>query len=78
MLRRFLVLLLCLAPLASAAQPRIGVLGFTHVSEEVKRSFTAALREEGLVEGKDLRIEWRSAQGSTERAKAHAVDLRSP
>lgn len=75
MLRRLLVLLLCLAPLASAAQPRIGVLGFAHVSDEVKRSFTAALREEGLVEGKDIRIEWRSAQGSTERAKAHAEEL---
>jgi putative ABC transport system substrate-binding protein len=59
----------------AAAQPRIGVLSFPQITEQVKRDLAAALREEGLVEGKNIRIEWRSADGRTDRAKEMAQEL---
>jgi putative ABC transport system substrate-binding protein len=60
---------------AAAAQPRIGVLSFPQITDQVKRDFTAALREEGLVEGRDIRIEWRSADGRADKAKEMAQEL---
>ena len=72
MLRPLLVLLLCLVPLASSAQPRIGVLSFTQLADATRAGLLAGLRAEGYVEGRNVSIEWRSAEGSTGKAKAHA------
>jgi len=60
---------------AVAAQPRIGVLSFPQITEQVTRDFTTALRDEGLVEGKNIQIVWRSAEGRTAAAKSLAEEL---
>ncbi len=70
-----LAVLLCVSPLVTAAQPRIGVLNFTQMTEAVKKGVRDGLREEGYVEGKNILIEWRGADGRTERAKALAQEL---
>lgn len=75
MRRALLVVLALLLPLAATAQPRIGVLNFTEMTDAVKQRVRNGLREEGYVEGRNIRIEWRGADGSTERAKAHAEEL---
>lgn len=62
-------------PTAAQAQPRIGVLNFTQTTDAVKQGLLDGLREEGYVEGKNIRIEWRAAEGSTERAKSLAEEL---
>jgi putative ABC transport system substrate-binding protein len=71
------LLLLCLAASAARPQalPRIGVLSFTQLTEPAKQGLRGALREEGYVEGRNILIEWRAAEGRTERAKAHAQEL---
>jgi len=63
------------APLAAGAQPagkifRIGILGLG--SPELLRQ---TLREVGYVEGLNLAIEWRDAEGKTERFGDLAVNL---
>ena len=76
-----LLLALTLQPLAAAAQPRIGVLNFTQMTDNVKREMLLALREEGYVEGKNIRVEWRGADGSSERrprAGREVADGRDP
>jgi len=77
-----LILGILLAPVAAEAQrptkvPRIGVLvpgplpprslGFT--------GFQQGLRELGYVEGQNIIIEWRFAEGESERARELAVEL---
>jgi putative ABC transport system substrate-binding protein len=69
-----LAILLC-ATFAAEAQPRIGVLNFTQTTEAVKKSVRDALREEGYVEGKNIFIEWRAAEGRDDRARQHAQEL---
>jgi len=51
------------------------VLSFPQITEAVKRDFSTALREEGLVEGGNVRVEWRSAEGRAERATELAQEL---
>lgn len=70
-----LAVALSLGPATAGAQPRIGVLNFTQNTEASKQAFLAALREEGYVEGRNIRIEWRAAEANMERAKAHAEEL---
>jgi putative ABC transport system substrate-binding protein len=70
-----LLLALALQPLAAAAQPRIGVLNFTQMTDNVKREMLLALREEGYVDGNNIRVEWRGADGSTDRARELAKEL---
>ena len=61
--------------LASAQQARIGVLTFEQTPEPFKDAFRKGLREQGYVEGKNLVIEWRSADGTVERANQLAAEL---
>jgi putative tryptophan/tyrosine transport system substrate-binding protein len=57
--------------------PRIGYLGATSVSATSDRTepFRQGLRELGYVEGKNIVIEWRSAEGKLDRLPALAAEL---
>ena len=72
------------SPLSSLAQPatrvwRVGFLAYRHMdfvdSDYVYGPFTQGMRELGYVEGKNLLIEWRSAEGKSERLPELAADL---
>jgi putative ABC transport system substrate-binding protein len=72
--------LLLAAPSAAQAQstrdvPRIGVLVFTPMAQAVQDGFRQGLREHGYVEGRNVVVEWRSAEGRTDRAKTMAAEL---
>ena len=77
------VLLSCLVYRAPAdAQslapvPRIGVLRFTELTggDQFMEAFRLGLRELGYIEGKNLAVEWRSADANSERAGELAADL---
>jgi len=73
-----------LAPLAARGQQpnkvwRIGFLLQRHLnrvdSDPMYGSFTRSLRELGYVEGKNLSIEWRSAEGNSARLEELAAEL---
>ena len=50
--------------------PRVGVLGWDAISSAgLLEPFRVALQENGYVEGKNVQIEWRFADGRTERAR---------
>ena len=55
--------------------PRIGVLVFTPMAKAVQDGFRQGFRDHGYVEGKNVHVEWRSAEGSTDRAAAMAGEL---
>jgi len=82
-LSRFLVVLIVVAlcTLAQAQQPtkipRIGYLGATSVSATSDRTepFRQGLRDLGYVEGKNIVIEWRCAEGKLDRLPAPAAEL---
>ena len=72
------------SPLASLAQHsgkvwRVGFLAQRHVdfvdADFIYGPFTQGLRELGYVEGKNLVIEWRSAEGKVERLPELAAEL---
>jgi len=72
------------SPLSSLAQPatkiwRVGFLSPRHVdfvnSDFIYGPFTRGMRELGYVEGKNLAIEWRSAEGNNERLPGLATEL---
>ena len=73
------VVLLGIAPAARAGQPgdlpRIGVLVFTPMAKEVQEGFRQGLRERGYVEGQNVLLEWRSAEGRTDRADQIALEF---
>src|SRR6266542_2144035 len=77
----FVVVLLAIAVIASAQQPgkvpRIGYLAPQSLSALVMRTeaFRRGLRELGYVEGKNIVIEWRSAEGKVDRLPALAAEL---
>ena len=85
--RRQLVIALgasALAPLDSFAQQpgkvwRVGFLVQQHVdftdTDSIYGPFTQGMRELGYVEGKNLTIEWRSAEGKAERLPELAAEL---
>ena len=61
---------------AAKKVPRIGYLGATSLSAISARieAFRQGLRELGYVEGKNIVIEWRSAEGKLDRLPALAAD----
>jgi putative ABC transport system substrate-binding protein len=59
----------------SRQMPRVGVLVFTPMAPAVQDGFRQGLRDHGYVEGRNVVVEWRSAEGRTERAKAMAAEL---
>jgi putative ABC transport system substrate-binding protein len=76
-----LAVLVLAATLAAEAQqpagqvPRIGVLIFTPAMKAFQEAFRQGLREHGYVEGRNIAVEWRSAEGSNDRANALAAEL---
>jgi putative ABC transport system substrate-binding protein len=77
-----LTLSLALAPLAADAQqtgrkmPRIGVLMFAPMAGTFQEAFRQGLRDHGYVKGQNILVEWRAADGNTDRAKTFAVERR--
>ena len=68
------------APLAAEAQPparpaTIGVLASAEFTEAVRGAIRDGLKDQGYVEGRNIVIEWRSAEGRRDRAAALAVEL---
>jgi putative tryptophan/tyrosine transport system substrate-binding protein len=56
--------------------PKVGVLRWDAISSAGRlQAFREALHENGLVEGKNLQIEWRFADGRTERAREIAEEF---
>jgi putative ABC transport system substrate-binding protein len=80
---RFLLTLLAgvlAAPLAVGAQqagrvPTIGVLATTRLTDAVRQAIRDGLREQGYVEGQNVLIQWRAAEGLSDRAAALATEL---
>jgi ABC-type uncharacterized transport system substrate-binding protein len=77
----FVVVLLAVAVIAQTQQPtkvsRIGFLSVTSLSTISARTeaFRQGLRELGYVEGKNIVIEWRSAEGKLDRVPALAAEV---
>jgi putative ABC transport system substrate-binding protein len=75
------VVLLAVAAIAQAQQPtkvpRIGYVTGTNLSaiSERTEAFRQGLRDLGYVEGKNIVIEWRSAEGSRDRQRVLAAEL---
>ena len=68
------------APLAGDAQtaskvPRIGVLTFAEMTASLQEAFRRGLRDHGYVEGENILVEWRAADGRPDRAKTLAAEL---
>jgi putative ABC transport system substrate-binding protein len=68
------------APLAAEAQqatktPRIGVLATTSAPSKLREVFLQGLRDLGYVEGRNVVIEYRFAEGKYERLPALAAEL---
>lgn len=61
--------------LAEKPLPRVGVLMFVPLSEEAKQDFRQGFLDRGYVEGKNIDLVWRSANGSLPRAEAAAKEL---
>jgi ABC-type uncharacterized transport system substrate-binding protein len=74
-----LILAVLAAPVSTEAQPiartwRVGVLSAESGSAEID-GLQAGLRERGYVEGRNLTIEWRFAEGMADRLPGFASDL---
>ena len=74
-----LALSLALTPLVTHAQQRsaMPVLGILHSTSPslLGSTFLQGLREEGYVEGQNIRIEYRSPEGAYERLPALSAEL---
>jgi putative ABC transport system substrate-binding protein len=55
--------------------PRIGFLTFTEPSEGLREAFREGLRDLGYIEGQNIQVEWRAAEGRPERARTLATEL---
>jgi len=84
MTRKIILLALCsllLAPCSAAESqqpakiPRIGCLYASSLSSARIEAFRQGLRELGYVEGENIVIEWRSAEGKYDRLPALAAEL---
>jgi len=75
------ILLSLVVPQVSEAQqhsdklPRIGVLTFTQMTAGFQEPLRQGLRDHGYVEGQNVLVEWRAAEGRPDRAKALALEL---
>jgi len=69
------------APLVAEAQqqagklPRIGVLTSGPMTAVLQEAFRQGLRDHGYVEGQNILVEWRAAEGGSDRANVLAVEL---
>ena len=64
------------APITARGEaPRVGVLMFMAMTKGAQEDFRLGLRDHGYVDGQNVVIEWRSAEGSVERANALAEEL---
>src|SRR5215468_7289574 len=75
-----LTLAIFVAPLATAAQPPLPVIGYLSQrsptdSASIVAAFRQGLKEEGFVEGQNVAIEFRFAEGQIDRVPALANDL---
>jgi putative ABC transport system substrate-binding protein len=74
-------LLVLVAPLVTEAQqqagkvPRIGVLTSNPMTAALQEAFRQGLRDHAYVEGQNILVEWRAAEGRADRAKALAEEL---
>jgi ABC-type uncharacterized transport system substrate-binding protein len=75
MKRRCFLSVLLAAPLAALAQqtPQIGVLMWD--SNTFADAFRRGLRDRGYIEGKNITVEWRSAEREHKLAASHAADF---
>jgi ABC-type uncharacterized transport system substrate-binding protein len=82
--RRAFITLVCgsmfAAPLAAEAQQaekvrRIGFLSAAIPGSEVNDAFRQGLREHGYIEGQNLLVEWRFAEGRNDRLSGFAAEL---
>jgi putative ABC transport system substrate-binding protein len=67
-------------PLAAQAQPTMPVIGFLHLTspetnDENLATFRRGLGETGYIEGKNVMIEYRWAQGRNDQLRTLAVEL---
>ncbi len=67
-------------PLTAEAQPaaeppRIGVLMFLPMTKAAREEFRQGLRDHGYVERQNIVVEWRSADGKTDRVDPLAAEL---
>jgi ABC-type uncharacterized transport system substrate-binding protein len=73
------VVLLALGVIAEAQQskkvPRIGYLAASSSGENNEQAFRQGLRELGYVEGQNIVIEWRFAQGKPDQVPRNAAEL---
>ena len=70
-----LVASLCVDAQPWAQVPRLGVISIVSPVDPQQSPFLQKLRELGYVEGQNILIDWRSNQGSDERAYELAADL---
>ena len=74
-----LALALVVAPLDAQAQergrPAIGFLTSTQLTGAMRDAFVMGLRDHGYVEGKNIEVLWRSADGKADLAKRFADEL---
>src|SRR5262249_42375496 len=74
-------LLLLVAPIVGEAQqqsgkvPRIGVLTSNPMTAALQESLPQGLQDHALVEGQNILVEWRAAEGRTDRVKTLAEEL---
>src|SRR5215470_11756240 len=73
-------LAILVAPLATYAQPLLPVIGYLSQrspldSASIVAAFRQGLKEEGFVEGQNVAIEFRFADGQIDRVPALASDL---
>jgi len=74
-MRVLLMIAVLAVPLAHAQPAKIGVLAFDQRSDSLRESFSRSLREQGLTDGKDFSIIWRSAGGQIGQADQIAAEF---
>jgi putative ABC transport system substrate-binding protein len=57
------------------ALPVVGLLGSVSVGRRSRSAFSGGLSEQGYIEGRDVRIEYRSADGQYDRLPGQAAEL---